>query len=138
MLKPLDYHLINVEVDLIAVMAEDEDIMVDVAAEVVDIIANRITMVTSSVMADISSVKVVTNVTVVIRTVMEDINSVMAVSSNEITAFGKGMVDFSNAVVIGDQVVTGEAEVDVVMVEAIGIPKALVNQEVDITKEGIG
>ncbi len=53
-------------------------------------------------------------------------------------AFSKEMEVTSNAVAIGDQVVTEVAVVHEVTVEEIGTPKALVSPEVVITKGGIG
>ncbi len=53
-------------------------------------------------------------------------------------AFSKEMEVFSNAVAIGDQVVTEVAVVDEVTVEEIATPKALVSPEVVTTKGGIG
>ena len=134
--KPLDCRSINAGVGLIAAAVVVEDITVGVVvAEVlaaVDIIANRMTG-TSSAMVVISSVMVVTNVMGAIRTVMEDINNATA-------AFSKEMEVFSNAVAIGDQVVTEVAVVDEVVAveEVIGIPKTLASPEVDIIKGEIG
>lgn len=132
MLRLLGCLSINAEVDLTVEVVVEEDIMAGVVAvEEVAIIVSKTMMAINSVMVGTSNVRVVTNVMAAIRIETSDINSVMA-------AFSKEMEVISNAVAIGDQVVTEVAVVDEVTVEETGTPKAPVSPEVVTTKGEIG